>query len=349
MKQKIRLIVVVLVLVMMLGNCGLVRADIFNLGDGLTSLEFVPVGNAGNTPDNTGYGTVNYRYNMGKFEVTAGQYTEFLNKVAVFDSYGLYNPLMWTDSTYGCKIQRSNTPGSYVYTVAADYANRPVNYISWGDAARFANWLTNGQPTGSQGQTTTENGSYALNGAISDSALRSIIRKTPEQGGRYYIPSEDEWYKAAYNRADDPLGTSQDYWDYPTGTNAMPSNFLANPDQGNNANYYNYGLSIGSPYYRTVVGDFENSESSWGTFDQGGNVWEWTEAIVQGQRLIRGGGFYGSDSNSYYYQLRADYRYAYLGASTEYFYYGFRVSQVPEPATICMLAIGSLAFIRRKK
>ena len=36
-------------------------------------------------------GSVGYNYNIGKYEVTAGQYTEFLNAVARTDTYGLYN------------------------------------------------------------------------------------------------------------------------------------------------------------------------------------------------------------------------------------------------------------------
>lgn len=53
---------------------------------GAVTIETVPVGNPGNQPDTRyatpGYGSVGYTYQMGKFEVTAGQYTEFLNAVA---------------------------------------------------------------------------------------------------------------------------------------------------------------------------------------------------------------------------------------------------------------------------
>ena len=87
-------------------------------------------------------GAVDYTYNVGKFEVTAGQYTEFLNAVAATDTYGLYSTSMWSGS-YGCKIGRTGSAGSYNYSVAAAWADRPVNYVSWGDSARFANWLTN--------------------------------------------------------------------------------------------------------------------------------------------------------------------------------------------------------------
>ena len=42
----------------------------------------------------------------------------------------------------------AGVPGQAGY---ANYANFPVNYVSWGDAARFCNWLQNNQPTGVEG------------------------------------------------------------------------------------------------------------------------------------------------------------------------------------------------------
>jgi sulfatase modifying factor 1 len=110
----------------------------------------VPVGDPGNAADShgAGYGSVAYNYSIGKYEVTAGQYTDFLNaKATVSDPYGLYNTSMWSNS-YGCKIQRGGggtVPNPYTYTVASDWANRPVNYVSYWDSLRFANWLGNGQ------------------------------------------------------------------------------------------------------------------------------------------------------------------------------------------------------------
>jgi formylglycine-generating enzyme required for sulfatase activity len=253
-------------------------------------IDTVPVGNPGNAGELSGQsvpggsgpdricGAVAYTYNIGKYEVTAGQYTAFLSAVAETDTYGLYNTYM-ADPTNnkGCNIQRSGSSGSYTYSVASDWANRPVNYVSWGDAARFANWLHNGQPTAAQGLSTTEDGAYFLNGATSDAALMAVTR---EADWKWAITSEDEWYKAAYHKND---GMTGHYFDYPTGSDSIPSNVLGNPtDPGNNATFWNNGYTIGSPYYRTEVGDHENSDSPYGTFDQGGNVWEWNEAIIIG-------------------------------------------------------------------
>jgi len=321
---------------------------------------WVTVGNPGNTGELSGAGAggygpdricgaVNYEYKIGKFEVTAGQYTEFLNAVAKTDTYGLYNMHMVSGS-WNCQIQRIDTGSGYTYSVAPDWANRPVNNVSWGDAARFANWLTKGQPTGAQGLTTTEDGSYYLNGAISDEALLAVVRKSPEQGGRYYIPTEHEWYKAAYHKND---GVTGHYFDYSTSSDTMPSNVLANPDPGNNANLcFVDDYTIGNPYYRTEVGEFENSESPYGTFDQGGNVWEWNEAILTDQfgfewcRGVRGGSFYFGDGLIHAaYRENSDLNYP----TDEIYVIGFRVSEVPEPATMSLLALGGLGMLMRRR
>jgi formylglycine-generating enzyme required for sulfatase activity len=308
-------------------------------------IETVPVGNPGNASDThgDGYGAVSYEYNIGKYEVTAGQYTEFLNAVAATDTYGLYNPSMDSHS-YGCQIQRSGSSGSYTYSVAADWANRPVNYVSWGDAARFANWLHNGQPhqqlTGNPANDLglTEDGAYYLNGATSDAALLAVDR---EDDWKWAIPSEDEWYKAAYHKND---GVTGNYFDYPTSSDSVPSNDLVDPDPGNNATFYDNGYTIGIPYYRTEAGAHENSESPYDTFDQGGNVWEWNESIRYGSyRGLRGGSFYYFVS-----YLHASYRY-YNYPAFESFDIGFRVSEVPEPGTMALLALGAVGMLRRRR
>ncbi len=326
------------------------QADVFNMGTGFTSLEMVPVGNPGNAGEwsgqsYSGYGTdrvcgeVDYVYNIGKFEVTAGQYTAFLNAVAKTDTYGLYNTSMWS-GTYGCKIQQSGSAGSYAYSVASDYANRPVNYVSWGDAARFANWLHNGQPTGTQSLSTTEDGAYYLNGATTNAALQAVGR---EADWKWAITSEDEWYKAAYYKGG---GTNTGYWNYPTSSDTVPGRDMADAS-GNNANYYEVSpYPIDSPYYTTQVGEFQMSDSPYGTFDQGGNIWEWTEALLYSSyRGLRGGSF--SDvSDHLLASNRNDYN-----PTFEYRSVGFRVASVPEPGslTLFVAAAGGLLIWRLRR
>ncbi len=123
-------------------------------------------------PWQTLYGSVPYVYQMGKYDVTVGQYVVFLNAVATTsDPYGVYNLSMGTDhATVG--ISRTVVSGTYSYSVtgtAPSKNNMPVFDVTFGDAARFCNWLQNGQlTTGVENSTTTETGAYALNGGTSD-------------------------------------------------------------------------------------------------------------------------------------------------------------------------------------
>jgi len=321
-------------------------------GLGSCPLGLVPVGN----PDNEGEwsgesyggygpdricGAVDYNYNIGKYEVTAEQYCAFLNAVAGVDSYGLYNGDMWA-SDRGCKIERYDGTGTsanpYQYRVDTDWAKRPANFVSWGDAARFCNWLHNGQPDGTQDLATTEDGAYYLDGAVSDADLQAVSRKT---GWKWAIPTEDEWYKAAYY---DPATSS--YFDYPTSSDSMPGRDMTEAtNPGNNANYLGSPFPIDSPHFTTVGGEFELSDSPYGTFDQGGNIYEWNETILSDEyRVLRGGSFVEDDDNMHAASRSGD-----DSPTDEYYNIGFRVVEVPEPTAVSLLVLGGLALVRRRK
>ena len=127
------------------------------------SIPYVPVGDIGNPNDSTGFGAVSYGYAIGTYEVTSSQYTTFLNAVAKADPYGLYNTSMGSDLNVA-GVSRSGISGSYTYS-SLNGGNKPIAYVSWFDAARFVNWMQNGQPTGAQVAGTTETGTYNLGGA----------------------------------------------------------------------------------------------------------------------------------------------------------------------------------------
>lgn len=325
---------------------GMAQADVFNLGAGYTNLETVTVGdpgNVGNLASSGGMsricGSVNYSYNISKYQITAKQYCDFLNAKAKWNPYGLYNSNMWT-SGYGCKIQRSGTLSHYTYCVADEYANRPVNFVSFLDACRFTNWLSNGQGNGD-----TEHGTYTLNG-YNGKDDSNIQRNT---GAKWAVTSEDEWYMAAYYKGG---GTDSGYWLYPTCSDTPPGRDMSDVS-GNNANHGDgYAGPIDSNnYYTTVAGEFQNSESPYGTFDQGGNVYEWNETV----RHLSPNYVYRGVSGSWFMGARVDLHSSalnYVDLGTESYYIGFRVSQVPEPSSFLALlgGVGALlGFSRRRK
>lgn len=310
---------------------------------GAVTIDMVPVGNPGNAPDtrynSMSVGSVGYGYQIGKYEVTAGQYTDFLNAVAKDDPNALYNVNMGSIQNAGANIQRAGSSPNYSYTVPADWANRPVNYISFWDAARFANWLHNGQPTGPQGPGTTEGGAYH---DVGDQALFGR-----NAAAKFFIPTEDEWYKAAYHNS--TAGLAANYFNYPTGATAIPGRDMTEvTNSGNNANYnFDGDYLIGAPYYRTPVGEFELSRSPYGTFDQGGNVFEWNETAVAGSRRVLRGGSYRFGS----LDLHASMRPNAIVTDQSATYVGFRIASIPEPSAIMLMSMGSFAWllVRRRE
>jgi formylglycine-generating enzyme required for sulfatase activity len=301
----------------------------------LVTLETVTVGDPGNAADSTTYGSVADIFAIGKYEVTIGQYTTFLNSAASItsDSYivDLWNPSMQSDlNVAGISRGGAGTlVDPYSYSVMGS-GNRPIAYVSWFDAARFANWLNNGATNGA----STEVGAYTLSGATS-----GIFTVNP--GATWYLPSDDQWYKAAYYKGG---GTNAGYWLYPTQSDAAPGNAVGG--SANQANYYNgvYSVTQSASYsssqsYLADAGVFSNSASAYGTYDQGGSLSEWNDAVISGSsRALRGGCWDIIEDN-----LQSTGR-SINSPDFEHKYVGFRVASVPEPSTYVLLLAGAGAL-----
>jgi hypothetical protein len=150
---------------------------------------------------------------------------------------------------------------------AANWPAIPVTF--WG-ALRFANWMHNGQ-----GSSDVQNGAYTLEGNSFPSNAQTVMRNS---AAKFFVPTEDEWYKAAYY--DGETGT---WYDYPEATNSETSCALPSPLAGT----ANCDFSVGGP---SDVGAYTAESGLYGIFDMGGNALEWTETISSfGQREARGG------------------------------------------------------------
>ena len=246
--------------------------------DPASGLLMATIDHPGNAADSNGLGSVADTYRMTVNEITNAQYLEMLDAVAAADPNGLFNFDIMTDSDRGGILQ-SGTPGSLTYSIKPNFANKPVNGVSWWDAARYCNWLHNGKPTGVQGPSTTEDGVYDL------SLAGDLLFRKP--GARYFIATHDEWYKAAYYDPFDPGadgGGTADYWLYPTRSDSVPIKAtataigdVANPGP-NVANLDRGAQWNGENGNVTTVGS-AMALSAWGVSDLAGNVNEPTETL----------------------------------------------------------------------
>jgi sulfatase modifying factor 1 len=210
----------------------------------------VTVGNSGNANDTggSGIGRVDYSYQIGKYDVTIGQYTAFLNAAdpTGTNPNGIWNSQMQDDlNIAGISYDDENNNGSKYSVInnGGDSGNRPITYVSWFDAARFANWMTNGQGSGS-----TETGAYDL----ATAAPGVAPAKTP--GAAFYIPNENEWYKAAYYSPNYGEVGVPGYYAYATQSDTAPGNIV-----GSTANQANYNTGAG--YSVTQSGDYSPDEN----------------------------------------------------------------------------------------
>lgn len=267
--------------------------------DGITiTMDFATVGDAGNTADVQSqgpFGAVDYVYRIGTYEVTENQW----------------------DTVSGITGDLLDDPGSWS-------GDQPVAKISWHEAAMFCNWLTSGDVT---------YGAYSIN---SSGVVTRIDRAdaVSSYGTVYVIPTENEWYKAAYYDG----GTST-YYNYPTGSDSAPDGIDYDGDATFDA-VFSDGHDQGHPNDVDIAGVL----SPYGTMGQGGNVWEWNETAigVESTRGLRGGGWGGG-----YGLLRASNGYG-LASVTEFPDIGFRVASVsapvPEPSSFAVWSLIGLSL-----
>jgi len=254
-------------------------------------IEFVDIGYAGNTGDGA-YGAVDYEYSIGKYEVTADQWAAVIAASSTVDT--------------------GSHPDYYT-------GSQPTSEVSWYEAVKFTNWLTSGDALLGAYQFSDP---YTFTGIDRDAALITY-------GKIYVLPTEDEWFKAAYLKSD-----GSGYTLYATGDDI--------PIEGVDTNYG--GINF-DPW---IVGS--GSEENNGTYDMEGNMREWTEGAHDGllddfseARLLRGGGRF---STTNLFRQRAS-----KLPQFEQFSVGFRIASiaVPEPTSTALLALGGVAVMMRRR
>jgi len=294
-------------------------ADTFGSGANTFDIEFVSIGNHGNAADTTGIpnpaGSVADPYRIGKFEISEQM------------------------------IAKANALGGLGITKDTRGPDKPATSVSWNEAARFVNWLntSTGSTPAYKFALQPGEGGYSSNANIqlwdpSDLGYNAnnLYRNSL---ARYFLPSVDEWYKAAYYNP-----ASGIYYDYPTGSDSAPTPVAS-------------GTAAGTAVYNGQAGPADitlaGGLSPYGTMGQGGNVWEWEETdfdLVNGPdsssaRGVRGGVWSGDSSRLSSSDRNGDSPAS--GSSS----IGFRVASIPEPTTTCLGALGMVAVLwwRRRR
>lgn len=307
-----RTTIVFFLLLVMLSNCAL--ADSFGSGANTFDIQFVTIGNPNNLADSSVAGAakpgaVNHLYRMAKFEISAAMVDK-----ANARSAETGNPL---------GITRANTAN----TDTAAY------FIAWYEAASFVNWLNT---------STGAVSAYKLN------VSGNVVPWDPGDVGydpnnkqrnslaKYFLPTDDEWYKAAYYNPQ-----SGTYYQYATGSNTTPTR-VSGGTAANTAVYSSIGNSTLGPAITTSAGGL----SAYGTMAQEGNVWEWLEDPVDSDADLR---YYRGEAwhNVELTHTRFDRSGALNAASGTL---GIRVaSTVPEPSTLLLAAVGLPLLWRRRR
>ena len=281
-------------------------------GGGTTNeftIDFVDIGNAGNAADTTTYGAVPYQYRTGKNEISQLQITK------------------------ATQIGMANV------SAGAWSNNQPAANISWYEAAAFVNFLNTNSGKTAAYALTFSNSQWSM--ALWNSANawqlggENLYR---HKDAYYFLPSENEWYKAAYYN---PGGSN--YFLYPTGSDTAPTAVASGTNAGTAV--YNGG-AVTDPTAVTLAGGL----SPYGTMGQGGNVWEWNESAFDGansssseDRAFRGGDWFYTED-----YFRSSFRY--FGVPTgEYSGIGFRVASVPEPSTYALLLMAGAGWLLWKR
>jgi formylglycine-generating enzyme required for sulfatase activity len=304
-------IVVVLFAAFTLSIQPFAQGDTFGTSGNEFTIDFVSIGNTDNAADTTSYGAVPYEYRASIHEISQNA------------------------------IDKATASGMANVTAGAWTGSQPAANITWYDAAAFVNFLNT-----SSGKTAAYDLSWS--GAAWSMALWSSEQAWTAGGTNlyrnkdafYFLPSENEWYKAAYYNA-----AGSNYFVYPTGSDTAPTAVASGTNSGSAV--YNNAASVPA-----IVGS-AGGLSPYGTMGQGGNVWELNESAYAGTnsspseaRALRGGDWTYSE-----FFLRSSSRVDFLAPSQAVDFVGFRVASVPEPSTYALLLMagaGGLLWQRRK-
>ena len=294
------------------------HADTFGSGGNTFTIGFVPIGNAGNANDNFNGGAVPYNFNMSTYAISQDQ-------------------LAKASSSLGISLGGGAWVGS-----------QPAANVTWYQAAAFVNYLNT---------STGHVAAYQLDVGATTLTLWSSAQAWQAGGENlyrnkdayYFLPSENEYYKAAYYDPNKAGGAG--YWRYATGSDTIPTEVTS----GTTAEtaVYKQTFEQGPAAVNSAGG-----LSPYGTMGQTGNVWEWQETAIdrvnnsssENRKVVGGawfdrGGSLGTPPRATPPPPTPPEDPSLSDASV-----GFRVASVPEPSCmILMIGSGLILLARRRR
>ena len=291
------------------------QADTFGTSGNEFTIDFVNIGNAGNAADtildqlgNGPYGAVPYDYRVGKYEITQDA------------------------------ITKATASGMANVTAGAWSNNQPAANISWYEAAAFVNFLNTNSAKTAAYDLAWDGSAWSMNlwssGQAWTAGGTNLYRN---KDAFYFLPSDDEWYKAAYYN---PAGSN--YFLYPTGSNTAPTAVAS----GTNAGTAVYNSVASGP----AIVDSAGGLSPYGTMGQGGNVTEWNESAFNGTNNLADqwrattGGNWVTLEDFLLSSTRGS-----IVPTFETDSFGFRVASVPEPSTYALLLMAGAGWLLWKR
>jgi hypothetical protein len=240
-------------------------------------VEFVTVGDPGNPAYDgmdpqgffTGRGSVDYTYRIGLTELTTQNWVDFLNAMRFTEE-----PFAWIPRNWGAAPVQA-VPYWRFEAFDDESAMKPLGGLMWRALAWYCNWLHHGQPIGPD---SIRDGAYDVstffidsnNGGLQDQATRS-------EGARFWIPSQDEWMKAAYYDPNRHGPGESGWWTYPHMSDEAPEPGLpttpgAQTSAGTFQLFFDFNEAFDIP-----LKSYKGVESSWGLMDVSGAGQEWSE------------------------------------------------------------------------
>ncbi len=332
--------------------------------DPASGIDFVTIGAVGNpvlpgTPsfgNNVGRGRVDYEYRIGRTEVTTAQWAEFFN--AAFDRPSSDRiPHVGVPEIWGAQSTTPNTPGGLRWNVPAGNGMRVAGGITWRTAAIYCNWLHNGKST---------NREAFLSGAYDVSTFGSpngditfTDQRTRSPGARFWIPSIDEWMKAAHYdpNKQNPDGSTGGWWRFSHSRDDRlpvygPPGVLVNGQPAeSNGSWDSQGFPGFNPF-RVPLGAYPTMTSPWGLLDTSGATAEWTEEVFQSPNETAPRDRYAEGNAwAFVFTQSDDVRFRGGGEFPGFAPadYGFRVASIPSPGVGGLVMVFGLASLSNRR